>query len=535
MRRVAIIVLMTFAAAAHAVDPAARTPRLSVQAEYRRDAIDYDTVEKQFFREKISLFFIDRNSLNLCHLFMGAKREHRFTGNIHLPDISPYFEGIVGNFHVNYGYGLVAGKKKAVSPDPFSRGMILSRTSAFSPANSGNPLFCYLGIASIVHFKFPDVTVSLGGFFSTRKRYGKNELAYLNATDNSLNSIIGRIQRDISHTEPVDVFDYGSVLEIRPGDHFFLQTYFLYTFVRRVNKQSILWNYDDRNGFAAADRAFFCYGFFARYQDDYLTVFLELGIPNRVLRYPGKGQGLRSGYGLLCGLRFSHPAITISIRGKTTGRTFFSPCSSDQGAAERTLSAALSTRITAAMTLGGSIFLEKKLSPSFSERMLNSVIRERLYARCRLPRGGVIGLVMNFMTTETSNGRGHYIQLKPTVQYRIAGSIIVSFTGTVQKKGPGRVAYSLQPRLALTFFNFATMTLRYHRLTATRDNILYAPLSSARNSIAPSSGFDSTTNILSAQLSLRYRGFMLSLQYQYLMGKGRPSQHRAEVQGRCLL
>jgi hypothetical protein len=533
-RAVLIFAALANSFLAHGAEKNRFFPELMVRGEYRRDTLDYDDVEKQFFREKISLFFAKKSSLNLAHIYIGAAKEHRFTWNMAVTDISPYFKCVIGNYHVNFGAGLIAGKKTGISPDLFSKKLVVSRNDLFMPCDSGNPLYSYLGAAAVGSYSFTHVSVALSPFFSYKNRYAGNEIYVSGRTAESFNTILYRSAGDYRHSEPVEINDYGCAAEIRIGDHGMIQSYLIYTTIRR-NKQNVLWDYTDRGIQNGAENGFYGYGLFAQYRDGYIIIFFESGISNRIVRFEsGKRTTVRD-YGIMGGLKFRHPVFYLSVTGKTTGKNFYSPYSSGNGYAENAWIANLSTTPVRLLTLGGGIFAEKKLSPGYRETRLLCNMREKAYILCRLPQKGALKIQFNHLRMEKQPRTERYVQLKPSLSYYILGSILLSLSGKAQKKNGAFWSFSLHSGTGLIFFNCITIILYYSWFFISKNNYLYSMIAPYRESITPESIIKNTSQAVTGKISARYKDAVLSVRYEYRFFNGKSIHHRVELFGKCLL
>jgi hypothetical protein len=534
LRSVLIVVVLAHAFQTQAAEKNKFLPELLVQGEYRRDTLDYDDVEKQFAREKISLLFSKKSSLDFTHVYIDSTKENRFTWNIAVRDISPHFSCILGNYYINFGAGLLVGKKIGISSDLFSRKIIVSRNSVFMPCNSGNPLFCFQGIAAIASYSFTDVTVSLSSFVSIKNRYANNKIYEAEKTELSFNSIIYRSNKDYLHTEPVEVNDYGCAADIRLGDHILLQTYFIYSDIRRNNK-SILWNYGDRGTMACGDKAFYGYGLFAQYRDEYITIFFESGVPNRVVRNSdGKHENVRD-YGLVYGIKFRHPVFSLSLTGKNTGKTFYSPYSSGNGSAENAWMANMSVTPLKKLTVGAGFFGERNISPAYNESYLRSIRLEKAYLQYRLQTRGRVLLKFIRLESVKQSGIERYLQLVSSIKYYINDSVLLSLSGKAQKKDSGICSASVNTGIGFTMWNYFTFMMYFSRYFISNKNYLYSTVVPNTDAITSGSFIKTSSNVLTGKVSVRYRDAVISVRYEHQFFEGRSIQHRVDLFGRCLL
>jgi hypothetical protein len=535
MRRVVLI----FAAVVNFIPARAEwanrfDPVLLIQGEYRRDTIDYDETEREFYREKVGLTFSRLSSVSLAHVCIGKEREHRFTWNIAATDISPYFKCMLGNFHVNFGTGLMVGKKRGISPDLFSRRFIISRGEPYMPCTSGNPLYSFRGAAATGVYAFAEMTLSVGAFFSFKNRFADSGIYQDDRTNISFNTIASRTAKDYRHAEPVQINDYGCSVDCKAGEHISIQCYFIYTNIRR-DSHDIVWNYDSRGFLSYGDKAFYGYGLYAHYRDDYILIFCELGMPGRIVEYEWKKRKTIGDFGVAYGFSFRHPAFRLSLTGKNTGKQFYSPYSSGHGYAENAWSAELSVIPFPKLSLSAGFFSEKKISPSYNETYLPHNRREQVSIAYRLPHKGVVRMQFYCLRKEKQYGHEQYLQLRASVRYFINGSILLSLSGKAQKRNRKNYSTSAEAGLGFTIWNFATIALHYSRFFISGENYLYSAMSPCQGSITPGRFIKSSSNVAVGTITVRYKETALSARYEHQFTRSGTIQHRIEFFGKCLL
>jgi hypothetical protein len=534
MRRTAVIIAsLFFSIPAPAREKNRFDPRLAIRVEYRQDALDYDDMDKRFFRESASLYFM-KSSASFTYVHIGTNKENRFTWNINIQGISPYFDCILGHYYINFGAGLIVGKKTAISPDPFTRRLIISNAGPFIPCSSGNPLYCFHGITAGLTLPFQDVSISLRGFFSFRNRYVRNDIYYRDVTGSSFNSILIRTKKDYRYSEPAEINDYGSILVIRAVEHLTVQAYFIYTAMRRSNNHRLLWNYGDRD-IQEGEKAFYAYGFYSEYHDDYITLFIEFGFPHQVLTTAAGGCRTQHGYGLLYGLYFRHHACFLSFRGKHADKNFYSPYSSGTNYAETAFMADIAVRPLKPLSLGCAFFADKKISPTGYEQYLPFLRRELAFLKYTEAGKGYLSLKFSHIENGKKNGIERYLQLRTSAGIFLMKSILFSFNGTVQQKGTSGYSASLHVGIKLCLLRYITVNLRYSRYFITPGNSLYSAESPLRGSISNGNFVDSSSNIMTCIVSARYRENMLFVRYQHQFTNARTKQSRIEASGILLL
>lgn len=527
MRRFFVILFLLIGFPVHSWEDIKPRHEFFLQGEFRNDTIDYDDIEKMFVRDKIRLSY-NTSSLSFTHMYIMSG-EHRFTWNIIIRALSPRFESTIGNYYINAGAGLLLGKKSALSPDPFNRRTIISRNNLIIPCSTGNPQFCFQGIAASMSFPITSAVFSMTGFCSFRNRYVKNDSYESGSIISSFQSVIASSKKNYRISEPVAVNDYGGMLVLNVADRILIQTYVIYSNIRRSNSRMLLWNYNEAEIIPQGDKAFFAWGLYAQYADDYITLFCECGVPSRIVSSFGKKQQPQRDIGLLFGLKFRHPVFSISFTGKTTGRNFYSPYSAGNYYAERILAADISVRPVRRLTLGSSFFSEKKISPSHNQHTLSSNRRERVYLLYALPDKGAFTASFTCLETEKQYGKDRFLQFRSSLRYYIHASILLTFSGKAQKKGTNGYAGSINSGVSFSFMNCMTMTVNYGRIFASKNNEIYSVVAPQRDSITPGKMVDRSCNLITCKLSFRYRWSIFSARYQYQFNGNTSMLHRFEI------
>lgn len=534
MRRAALtLALSILLSPAQARELASRDTRLTVRAEYRQDAIDYDGNEKRFIRDSATVSF-GKSSANFTHVHIGDKKENRFTWYINMSGITPYFNCLLGNFYLNFGAGLVAGKKRATVPDPFSRGPVVSAGVPFSPCAAGSPLYAFRGFAAGPACEIGPLSVSLTGFYSFRTRYVRTDINLLDVTGSSFNSLLARTKKDYRYSEPAEIGDSGCLFMVHIGGRLTLQSYFIHTAAARSGARRLLWDYGDL-GTPEGVKASYSYGFFVRYRDNAIEMFIELGFPTIIISTAAGGGRKSSGFGLIYGLKFMHRGCTLSFTGKSCDRQFYAPYAAGSSRAETSWKADIVLRPIERLTLGVACFSEKKASAAGYERYRPSSIREDAFIRYRVPGKGSFSAAIGHLEEDRQRGVQRSLRLKSSAAIFIMKSIRLSARGSFLKKGRSRHSGSIGAGLSLCMLHFFRVDLRYSRYYIARGNPLYASRATYRNSITRMTGINSTSDIAACRVSARWRGSRVSLAYEHRFSGRRSIDSRIEASATMIL
>ncbi|HNW27056.1 MAG TPA: hypothetical protein PKN50_01155 [Spirochaetota bacterium] len=533
MRRLQVIIaLLSLGAPAFGGEDTRSAPRVAISAEYRQDTLDYDDVEKRFFRESARLTF-GKSSASFTHINVDMTKDNRFTWNINLRGLSPCFESIIGNYYANFGAGLLVGRKTALSPDLFKRTLAVSTGNPFTPCSSGNPYFSFMGIAAGVRFSSERVSLSLDGYYSFRNRFARNDRQFPGFTGTSFTSILMRTEKDYRYSEPVEINDCGYSLMARIAGHLTMQSYFIYTFIKRSGNRNLVWNFDARM-VPGGEKNFYGYGFYFQYRDDYILIFVDVCFPNRVSTAVGGRTRTVRGFGIMYSLAFRHRACSLSFVGKQTDTDFYSPYSAGKSHPETACTAVFSARPVRTFTMGASFFSEKNRMPSGNERYLRFTRREQVFIKYHSHLKGSCSVRAALVEWDGKDNKERHLRISSSSSIFIMKSILFTLGGSVQRKIPGRFSGSLSAGIRFTLFNATTFNMRYSRFFIRAGTSLYAAASRQAGSISRSTAVKSSSNILAGGLQARFAGCRLSLDYFHQFTRRRTIRSSVEASVTCL-
>ncbi len=480
-------------------------PRVTLRAEYRQDALDYDDAEKRFLRESSRLDF-GRSSAGITHIHIPETRSHRFTWHLRIRGASPHFEASMGHYRLNFGTGLLVGKKRAVSPDAFTRRLVISRGTPFAPSDTGNPLFSFHGAAASGSVGGPVFTASAGGFFSFRNRFVREDRSIPGTTRSGFTTILSGTERDRRRPEPAEIFDRGGFLTLVIGERLTAQSYVIDTGIRRGGGRRLLWGQDD---FDAA-RGVRGYGFFLQYRDDYIAIFAELSFSRLGSRaVTGKSRTSRA-RGLCGGLVFRHPAVVLSFSGKSTSANYYAPYASGGSRSETAWSGDITIRPFPRFSVGSGVHMEKAMSPSSREPHRPAMRRESVSVRYGAAGMASVSARLTCVETERKRGRERNLRLGASGRVYLCRSVLFRLQGTGQSRGRGRHSASLGGGVTFWLFNILEIRASYKRFIIDRNNPLYsvAPRREAR--IAPGTYVRESLDRVSLGLRARWGGASLA-------------------------
>jgi hypothetical protein len=146
--------------------------RTSLYGEVVRDIINYSD-------EETSLLARFRFSENIDDTFMfnySALRDinmdkNEYTWNIELAGINEHLDFIAGNYNLRFGSGLIMGKKKFITSDPFSGSLTVSCDETIIHATGTNPSGTFFGKAVKIYTAGDELSAGFIPFISLQKRY----------------------------------------------------------------------------------------------------------------------------------------------------------------------------------------------------------------------------------------------------------------------------------------------------------------------------------------------------------------------------
>lgn len=498
-------------------------PRITLRAEYRQDALDYDDAEKRFLRESSRLDF-GRSSAGITHIHIPETPSHRFTWHLHLRGISPHFDAAMGHYRLNFGTGLLVGKKRSVSPDAFTRRLVISRGAPFFPSDTGNPLFSFHGAAASATIVGPMCMASAGGFFSFRNRFAREDPLLPGTSRSGFPTILSGMDKDHRRTEPAEIFDWGCFLTMVIGRRLTAQSYLINTGIRRSGGRPLLWG---RDGDGAA-RAFGGYGFFLQYRDEYIALFAELCFPRLAGRTTtGRKQTSRA-RGLSGGLAFNHPALTLSFSGKSTTGNYFSPYASGRSRAETAWAADITLRPVPRLSIGSGVYLEKSKTPSSREPHRPALRREAVSIRYGSAGRGSITARFTCVEKEKRRGIERSLNLRLSGKIYLRRSVLFRLQGTGQSRERGRHSTSLGGGVTLWLFNFLEVRATYARFFIDRNDPLYSVAPKREARISPGSYVRESSNRIGLGLRARWGSASLTGACLHLFTGSRTIRTRLE-------
>lgn len=500
-----------------------------IRGEYRHDALDYESEERDFYRVKASALFSKESGIHAAVVCRERVDESRYTWSLVIGDASPFFRLYAGHYRAGFGSGLLLGHGTAYNPDPFSHREPSGVQESFTPVKSGNPAFAFRGAALSTTVSIGDLSLSAHPFFSIHSAF-LNEDGYYSGVTGSSFSTLSNSGRDRTHTETVALRTLGSMISLR-APFTLLELYGIYSDVRTQAGKPLRFDADVSDG--RSIRSLGGAGAFARYSDGYLTIFLEAAASSRRMSASGRDARDVRGYGMLGGLRFSHPLVSLSVVRKETGEEYYTPFGASIGEnyPERGWFADARVRLLECLAIGGAISAERRLRVDSGEDERPSTIREHLYARFSNSWLRALQLSARILKKTEGNDRRRKEQYGLGGELSAASFLLFQCQAIYQRNAPVRDSVMAGAGMKIMFFGYCTLMLHYAKGLIADGNPVYAVIAPADGASIPGFFVKQDSDILAGKLSLRYESLSLSCRYLHEFTGGRTRERRFEVIG----
>ncbi len=490
--------------------------KITAQAEYRRDAIDYESDVREYYREKLIVDFSRASRFSFASVQAENTDGFRFTWNLSLADTSPHFSLMLGNFHAHFGSGLIMGKQSPYNPDVFSRKGAIAEASPFSAAQSGNPRHAFNGIAAGLHYQSDFLSLAAYAFYSATRRYISQESIDEGHAAAGLSTIEGKSARSYPDIEPVEHRTYGGLFTASYERLFSLQAYGLNTSLASADGERILYSYrHEDGGFGVAD--YRGGGVHLAYRDENILLFLERDYTAGKFLTPESGARTVTGTGTLAGTRISLPVIRLSVTGRKTDPGFFSPYSATIGEEFTAKGVYLDLGITPYrnLLLSASSSAERREDPGSRSGDISVLKRQSLSLNYECMRLGEFDLSARFYQRDSGEEVDEKRQARSHARADIARWLSVDLSGMAQEsrgRAPSKLA-TLGATVKL--FSWFTESISVTRARIGEDNPLYARILPMKNSNIPGTFIRKDALIGAWRSSFALNGIFISWRVVY--------------------
>ena len=500
--------------------------------EYRRDIVDYEEREKDFFREKITISLGGMSRFHLACI-QSDGMDPRHTWYLKLHDFSPAVKFIVGDFQGGFGAGLLMGKKKYLSSDPFAPppGISQAQGGPFSGSGSGNPRYSFSGMAGTFQSSGRDAKFFLNPFYSQRRRYVTAEDRDSRLAGRSLDAVNQRVSREGTFTDPVIIMDRGFMAGMQYLELFTVHVYYFQTALRGDDFEKMRWDYSWSGGDRGAE-ACHAEGIYAGYGDGYFRAYIEAGMVERVSRPAFSSRG--SSAGLLYGTSFRHPYFHFSMTGRESGENFYPLYSSGKDYPERSIFLDQSVRPLDALTAGASFSSSRRISPGIQDLSLPALKREALYLKYQPGRNSAMELKGARVRFESSDGQGNRRQGGAESRQVFFQFLETDAHGVIQQDESAGSSWMYGAGAGVRFFDYFHAGAGYSRYLISGKNYLYAKRDDDGEAVSGWSMETRAMNRVTGKIAMRYNRNHFFLRYENCYIGFRSLKKRFEFMGRII-
>ncbi len=490
--------------------------KVTAQAEYRRDAIDYESEVREYYREKLLVDFSRASRFSFVSVQAENTDGFRFTWNLALSDISPHFSLMLGNFHAHFGSGLIMGKQSPYNPDVFSRKGGIAEASPFSAAQSGNPHYAFHGIAAGLHYQSEILSLAAYAFYSATRRYISQESIDEGHAAAGLSTIEGKSARSYPDIEPVEHRTFGALFTASCARLFSLQAYGLNTCLASADGERILYSYrHEDGGFGLSD--YRGGGFHLAYRDENILLFLERDYTASLILTGDSGARTITGTGALAGVRINLPLLRLSATGRETDSGFFSPYSATIGEEFTAKGIYLDLGFTPYRNLlfSASSSAERREDPGSRSGDISVLKRQALSAKYEFMRLGEFDLAARFYQRDSGDEIDAKRQARSHARVDITRWLSVDISGMAQESS-GRPPSKLATLGATAkLFTCFTESIGVTRALIGEENPLYARILPMKSSNIPGTFIRKDAVVTAWRSSFALNGVFISWRVVY--------------------
>ncbi len=504
---------------------------LSLSAEYRRDAVDYDESVTDFCRIRSEYRLSQESSFVAAAVLPVETGRGSCTWNLSLGDVSPHISIMLGNFHARFGGGLVLGRRNPFDPDALSRRNSCDLDITFSPATSGNPLYTFYGIAVSAGAEEHVPGVRLNAFWSSALRYMDAQGYFAGATGTGVQTIRSS-ERSARKTEPVYLNNAGVNLIRQFSGNFLAEASWLVTSLEKPSGSQVVWDAHDSGRATVATRCVNNLELYMEYRDDWLRLSCEPAFSATSRRTTGGADSCLTGYAYLARMAFKSALLETSLVRKYTCPSYYAPWSASIGEQypERAwfLDLALLRKF---FSIGASLSSEKKLRPDAGDDELPLTEKEEIFTEIRRSflEGSRVSLrvLTKRMDGDVTSVRQGAFRVKARCADWLSTGLGAVYQARDRKRdamlGSGTAAITLRP---------ATLTAAYCRAIVPPGNPLYAVIAPAEHAGIPGMTLRANAHVFVARITLKSGRSNLNVRSLHLKTDGDPVRHRIELAGR---
>ncbi len=463
-----LIIFIIIITSIHGARLSAYESHTSVYGEILRDLINYSDDDASLIaRGRFSENIYDRVIINCSVLRDISNERNDYTWNIGLYGENEPFNFCAGNYSLGFGSGLIMGKKKFISSDPFSRSLTVSIDETIIPSTGSNPAGAFFGAAAKISYTGDEYTAGAVPFYSSQKRYVTAEELSRGYISSSIPALEGRTTSNSKYSESAYITNCGGMLWISWIDYIVIQCYAFQTSIRDSDGNNLQWSYDTKreDGISSAKSA----GVFMEYADEVFSFFIEPAVSLTQYDRTAKGHGLMWG----CGVKNNGALLTI--RGKNCDPEFHADYSSGDRYPQDVFE--IKGRITPhkKIEIGGTVYSEKNLNPTYNDDEADGTAREEGFAVLKPFKWAELNLAAARTRCYSDNLESEKVKFSSSAVFTMPWNIFFRVKSDVQREGSSR-AYVSACELKYMFLESFTISAGYTDIRVKGDTGIYAAI-----------------------------------------------------------
>jgi len=457
---------------------------VNLENEIRHDIIDYDEQKELLLLKSRSTFLIgEQITLNYTGIKNFTDHEYLYTWYIHISGIGDNSEIILGSYNLNFGAGLVMGRKVFVSSDPFSQRFIASKSKALVPSKNGNPVYSFTGAASDIYYYGENYEVSIIPFVSCQERFIKPESSedgYITSSLATLNTKLYNSGGD----EPVYIINYGLMTSLSLYNHFTIETYGFETDLKKADLTDIKWD-AEKYGIDKGISRMSYGGIFLQYSDGNISIFFEQAISRK------HAEKEIDGYALMCGTVLRSSIFDFSLQGKSADENFQADYSSGSRMPEKTWEMKSSIKPHQSIKIGLSFYSRNYLLGGYNSPYIQGTLKEEASAEIKASKDLDIRLTLkslSYYSDDYERKKYQYIMSADHRPFKFFSHITKGMIQTYE----GKKSQSLSHGIKFTPLSGFTIQGGFSYINISGDNYIYSGVPPGSGSLSGTYRFTET-------------------------------------------
>jgi hypothetical protein len=496
--KIKIIILLILLINSAAAEMKRTFPEISVNLrnEIRHDIIDYDEQKELLLLKSRSTFLIgEQFTLNYTGIKNFTDHEYLYTWYIHLSGIGDNSEIILGSYNLNFGSGLLMGRKIFVSSDPFTQRFTASREKALSPSINGNPVYSFTGAAAGIYYHGENFKISILPFLSCQERFIKPESAddgYITSSLATLNTKLYNSGGD----EPVYIINYGIMGSMTLFNHFTIETFGFETDLKKADLSDMRWDAEKYGLDEGLSRMSYG-GIFLQYADENISLFFEQGISRK------HTDEIIDGYALMWGTAFRSGIFRFSLQGKSADTNFQADYSSGSRMPEKTWEMKSTITPVQSVMIGLTIYSRNYLLGGYNRPDIQGTLREEVTAEIKASRDLDIKFSiksLSYYSDDYEKKKYQYIMSADHKPFNFFSHI----TGGMIQTYDGEESQSISHSIKLIPFSGFILQWGFSYINISRDNYIYSGVPPGSGSLSGTYRFTETGYGTAAKIAYKW-------------------------------